>query len=294
MTRHPVPALILCGFVAPLAMGCAIPTRIAAMNSEIIPQVTPVVFDSGLRAMADPVNELRVQRMLASPEVKAIQRELVSGLLDGSLAALEEKQRGARIGELSGRYAVTMVRALSREVVPAVKGAAAEALNAPSTGISPAIAGAMTGELGPALQKVLRDNLGPGLAEALGSEEVNRALGATARVMGREMVLGANEGLTTIHANKPNNGPTLLDSVSSLAAQGTSLAKVLAWLGGAAAVLLGIWVVRLLTQRRRYRREGAAEPERAPRGHAGGGRRRALSVARAGRWRRARCRPPAP
>src|SRR5689334_23049491 len=241
---------LLTALTLPLCAGCAIPTRVASLNLDIPRQATPVAIDSGLKAMDDPETKRRIEHMLASPEMKAIQRELMVGMLDGSLAALSEKDRADRIGALASQYTVGVLRGISKEVAPELAPAASEAIHSAmkeamsednqrgmqrfvvslaqasmqpiaksfsDAKLSESAATAMTRDFGPAFQKVLRDNMGPGLAEVLKDESVRREIGATARVMGREMVLGANEAFGELKQNKPQNEGSLSSLLSTLA-----------------------------------------------------------------------------
>jgi len=249
---------------------CAIPTKVAAVSPEVPREATPIVIDAALGKLDEAETKRRMERLLASPEMRAVERELVAGMVDGSVAALGDRDRQERIGALSLRYAAQMVRGLSREIARSVS----------DTGLGSAASEAMTEQLGPAVQTVLRENIGPGIAEALKDEEVHAALGATARVLGREMILGANEALTKIQEGKGSNDGSLLGRVGELASGGAKVATALAWVLGAIVVVLGVWIVKLLAQTKKYRdeseqREAATrlmdEATRKSKGKAGSG-----------------------
>ena len=205
MGYHGVLDTRLIRFSAALALSaatsaCMIPTKVAKLDLDIPREATPVAIEAGLRAMNDPANQQRIHQMVSSPEIKAVERELRSGMDDGSLAALSDTDRAERIGALTSRYATGMLQGFSRDVAPqigpavsevmrtAVRGAMSEAMKPENQiGLSTAISGAMTRDLGPALQKVISDNLAVGIADALQKDEVKRALGETAHLLGREM-----------------------------------------------------------------------------------------------------------
>lgn len=279
---------LLLAISLPFGVGCAIPTRVAELNMAIPKQATPVAIDAGLTALDDPTTKRRMEAMLASPEMKAVQRELLAGMIDGSLATLSDKDRADRIGALASRYTAGMIRGITKEIAPDLGPAAAQAMRSAMKGaLSPenqreaqhmltsfvettippitkgisdahlasSAAEAMTQDLGPAMQKVLKDNLAPGLAEALKDESVRRELGATARVMGREMVLGANEAIAQIQQSKPQGEPSLAARVSSFVSKGATLADTLTWVLVAVVLMLCALVVKLLMQAKRYRQE---------------------------------------
>lgn len=258
--------------LAAATSACMIPTRVQKLDLEIPRDATPVAIEAALRAMNDPANQQRIQQMVSSPEMKAVERDLVSGLVDGSLAALSDADREGRIGALTSRYATGMLQGFTRDVAPqigpavaqvmrsAVQSAMTEAMKPENqTGVSSAVSGAistaMTRDLGPALQKVISDNLAPGIAAALEKDEVKRALGDTAHLLGREVVLGVNEGMTQVQEAKAKGEPSTLGSLGSLASKGSNIASVITWVLVAVVLALGALVAKLLMQARKYRSE---------------------------------------
>jgi hypothetical protein len=247
---------------------CMIPAKVAKLDLEIPRTATPVAIEAGLQAMNDPANQQRLRQMVASPEMKAVERELVSGMVDGSLAALSETDRSARIGALTARYATGMLQGFTRDVAPqigpavseimrnAVKDAMTEAMRPENQiGITRAVSDAMTRDVGPALQRVISDNLAVGIAAALEKDEVKRALGETAHLLGRESVLGVNEGMTQIQAEKAKGETSALGNLAALASKGSNIASGITWVLVAAVLVLGALLVKLMMQARRYRSE---------------------------------------
>jgi hypothetical protein len=258
--------------LASATSACMIPTRVQKLDLEIPRDATPVAIEAALRAMNDPANQQRMQQMVASPEMKAVERDLVAGMVDGSLAALSETDRQDRIGALTSRYATGMLQGFTRDVAPqigpavsevmrsAVRSAMSEAMKPENqVGVSDAVSGAIstsiTRDLGPALQKVISDNLAPGIAAALQKDEVKRALGETAHLLGREIVLGVNEGMTQIQEAKTKGEPSTLESLGSLASKGSNIASGITWVLVAVVLVLGALVAKLVMQARRYRTE---------------------------------------
>jgi hypothetical protein len=115
------------------------------------------------------------------------------------------------------------------------------------------VATAMTEEVGPAMQKALRDNIGRGLAEVLKDEELRRELGETARVLGREMVVGATQALA--QAQPPNESGSPLARISQLAGKGARLLESVTWVLAVLVLALAVWTVRLMAQAKRYRED---------------------------------------
>lgn len=262
------------------AAGCASSARAVTRDA------TPGAIQGGIDVMESAATRNRIARILASPEVYAIEREAIAGLTDSALATLTEQERAERIGALTTKMASAILRGAAREAGPAaaevsrgvmegalsaafrpgrgraVEGAAgalittsvrsaAEGLREAEIGAM--IASALTEELGPALERTLRDDLGPGLAEVLKNEELNRALGATARAIGREMVIGAQEGLSK--AEPPREPGSVLGRASDLASKGARLFGSLAWVLFLIIGALAAWIAKLLVQARRYRAE---------------------------------------
>jgi preprotein translocase subunit SecG len=251
---------------------CLIPTRVQKLDPEIPREATPVAIEAALRAMDDPANKQRMLQMLASPEMKAVERELVSGLVDGSLASLNEADRAERLGALRSRYATGMLQdftqGFTKDVVPqigpvvsdvmrsAVRAAMSEAMKPENQlQLTSAISGAITRDLGPALQKVISDNLAPGIAAALQNDEVKRALGETAHLLGREIVLGVNDGMNQIQESRGKGESSMLGSLGNLANKSANVASVITWVLAALVLVLGAFLLKLLMQARKYRSE---------------------------------------
>lgn len=260
--------------------GCSIPTRVTGVNPGIARQTTPAVIDEGLRKLDEAETKRRIEQMMASPEMKAVMQELIAGLVDGSLSTLSDEQRSARIAELTTH---TLRKVARSAVEGALDGATSEehqrslrrfagSLMAASieqvkqslddAKLGTSVSSALSEQVGPAMEKALKENFAPGMAAMLANEEVTRALGATARVMGREMVLGANEALSEIQNKGTSSESTSLFSrLSNLTRKGTQLVSTLTWTIGAVAVALAIWVARLLIQRKRVSTESEKRAE---------------------------------
>ncbi|WP_437286900.1 hypothetical protein [Sorangium sp. So ce406] len=252
------------------AVGCALPTRITSVDEEVARVQTPAAIDEGLGKLEEAETQRRVARLMASPEVRAAQRQLIAGLIDGTLASLGEADRAARVNELTAEYMRGVVRSAmngalgedSRRDLQRMTGSLVEASvrqlrdSLDEADLGPAMSSALREQLGPALQVVIAENLGPGMTALLGSDDFQRALGATARVIGREMVAGANDALTEVQQRSGGpQGESMLSRVGDLADEGAQLVSALPWILAAIAVALAVWVTALLAQRKRYRAE---------------------------------------
>jgi hypothetical protein len=272
--------------------GCAVPIRIAAIDASAPRDLTPIAIDAGLSSIEDPATKARLARLLATPDMREIERQLIAGVVDGSLATMSEKERVERVNDLTSRYAAGVLRMLASEFVPQAREAASEALKGAvdgafdeamserhqrvltrfasslaeasvrpiadqlsTTHLASGVSSAMTQQIGPALQTVLRENLALGVADALLDERVQRALGTTARNLSRETILGSNEGLSQIQATRPANQPSWIDRGLSLATEGAQIASAITWFLALIALALAIWIVKLLLLQRRHRIE---------------------------------------
>lgn len=266
--------------------GCAGP--LADLSAQIPKKATHGAVQGGTNALADPALRRQIAAFLGSPEMHAIQRELIAGLADSALDALGEEERVRRIDALASRAAARILREARRELPPVAEGitqgAVAGALDAAldparqrelqrsvgavvgasvrgvADGLRDARAGAavsaaMTEQIGPAVQSTLRDDVGPGLAAVLANQDVQRSLGATARLLGREIVLGTTEALA--EQKPPPDADSLLSRMTNVARQGAALFGSAAWLLVLIIALLFAWIIKLLAQARRYRSEAS-------------------------------------
>lgn len=282
------PGLVgLVGLLSVMA-SCAVPIKMTELNPEIPRTAMPVAVAAGIDAMEDPQTERRIQHLMATPEMRAIEQELVAGVVDGTLSALSEKERAARIGALTTRAMTGILRGAARELGPGISEMTSGAMNGAldaalstdrrhaleglvegivASGIRSAAAGlheaeigknlarAITEQLGPALRQTLRQDLAPALAEVLRNEELNRALGATARMVAHETVMGATEAL--VHAQPSREEGSILSRASDLAHQGARLFGTAAWVLVLVIAVLLAWTFQLLSQARLLREESA-------------------------------------
>ncbi len=268
------------------AAGCAGP--VADLAAEVPRKAASAAIEGGTDALADAALRREMARIVASPEMRDIHRELVAGVTDGTLAALGDEERARRLDDLATRAATRILLGMERRL-PAVtesvtRGAVDGALDAalaPDTrrkveratgaligssvravtgglggaGVATGVSAAMTEQIGPAMESTLRNDVGPGLAGVLGNEDLQRSLGTTARILGREIVLGATDALA--QQKPPPQADSLLSRLTGVARQGAALFGSAAWVLALVIVLLFAWIVKLLAQARRYRSEAS-------------------------------------
>jgi hypothetical protein len=265
---------------------CAIPIKVTDLSKKIPRTTVPIAVAAGVDALDDPEIKRRIQRLMATPEMRRIEQELVAGMVDGTLAALSEEERAERFAALMKKAMTDILRGAVRELEPRmaemtrgtingaldaaldpgrqraldslVEGLVKSSIRSAAAGLHEAeigknLASAITEQLGPALKQILREDLAPSLAELLNNEEFQRALGETARMLARETVLGVTEALA--HTQKPKDDGSILARVTELIHQGARLFGSAAWVLLLVIVTLVIWTIKLLVQSRRYREE---------------------------------------
>ncbi len=246
------------------AAGCAIPIRLTDVDPEVPRKSLPQSIDAGLDTFDQAETKRKIEGLVKSPEMREIERELIAGLLDGTLTAMGDEERSKRVGglmskALEGMFSSAKMGPETRDAIAASVGAVvARSVKEAAKGLRDAeigeqISTAMTEQVGPAMQKALRENIGRGLAEVLKDEEVRRELGETARVLGREMVAGATEALA--QAQPPNQVGSTLDRISQLAGKGSRLFDSITWVLGLIILALAVLIVRLMAQAKRYRED---------------------------------------
>jgi hypothetical protein len=246
------------------AAGCAIPIRLTDVDPEVPRRSLPQSIDAGLDTLDQAETKRKIEGLVKSPEMREIERELIAGLLDGTLTAMGDEERSKRVGglmskALEGMFSSAKIGPETRDAIAASVGAVvARSVKEAAKGLRDAeigeqISTAMTEQVGPAMQKALRENIGRGLAEVLKDEEVRRELGETARVLGREMVAGATEALA--QAQPPNQVGSTLDRISQLAGKGSRLFDSITWVLGLIILALAVLIVRLMAQAKRYRED---------------------------------------
>ena len=250
-------------------VGCVLTPRGARDLAATTP---PVAINSTLRALNDVENQRLVVQLLASPEMRAATRALAGEIADGTMAALTEPERVARIEEMSTRYLAAITRTITRSLAAGLR-----------NDLAPALAEVMRESVASAMRETLREgyqrdlervavgltratveaasrgmaegitrDLVPSLRNALLSEPNASALGAASRSLAREVVLGSNEAMTQIQRQQDRGArPSFLSHLSSLTADGVRIMQLVTVIAVTLALLLGVWVLRLIQRERR-------------------------------------------
>jgi hypothetical protein len=223
-----------------------------------------------------PETRDQIASILADPEINAATHELTASVTGAFLDELTTQQRRARIGEALSLFAGRVGSALGEEFAGALVVALPELTDslleaaASETGRQQlsAVGGALTEGVGTAFATSLREDLGPaardaialgvadGMSEALADERLQVAIGETARTIGRETVLGVEEGLREAREHED----AVLGTFGQTAERGAGLFRMISIaLGVGTALFVGLFVWALLRQRRAQKESQASE-----------------------------------
>jgi hypothetical protein len=255
-------------------LGCALTPR--SMARDIASASPPAAINSTLRALNDDENQRLMVQLMASPEMRDATRGLAGEIADGTLEALTEPERLARIEAMSTRYLESMTRALMRGMAQGMRRDMApvlaqmmretvastmrEALNENLQRDLERVAGGVTratvDSASRAMAEGISRDLVPSIRTALLNEQTASALGAASRSLAREVVLGSNDAMTQLQHQQERTGrPSFLSRISSLTEDGVTVMRLVAIVAGALALLLAAWVARLIFKGRRIQAE---------------------------------------
>ena len=217
-----------------------------------------------------------MMQLLDSPQMHQAARAFAGEIADGTLEAMAEPERIARIEEMSARYVATLTRAITRSMADGLRrdlGPAIaqmmretvtttmrEALSKTYQRDMERVAAGLTRATVEAASRgmaegVTRD-IAPAMRSALLDPETLRALGLVGRSMTREVVFGTNDAVTQLQRQQERGGqPTFLGRLTSATSDGLKAFQWTAAAVGAVAVLLALWVVRLLMKSRKLQAE---------------------------------------
>lgn len=203
--------------------------------------------------MEDQAARERLARIVETPEVQRAMQQLSVGLSKGLMEGLSQQNVDAYVRGLAKDFAREMVAEILREmgtVTPAmatsfVHGLAEEIPRS----LGPAMRQAFIDDLGPALREVMQKDVAPGAVAMLSSPEMQAALGASAREVAHQVVLGSNDGLAELETKQKHDR-----SGAPLGVLGAFFAPRL-WLAGllAATVVFSIPLAWLVRERRKSR-----------------------------------------
>lgn len=261
LARAPFAALLFAALLLGGA-GCA------GVSGRAAGRATRGAFDE----LDKPETKERIAALLADPRIGAATRGLTAEVTGAFLDELTTEEREVRIAEALDRFAARVggpladaVVAASPELTDAVLRTASSrqgrarlsAVGAALTdGVSVALARGLRRDLGPAAREVIAVDVADGLAQALESARLQRAIGRTARVFGREAMIGADEGLREARLEEG----TVLGAFGETAERGGRLFRALSLaLGLGALLFLALFVWAWRRQRRARRAQQASE-----------------------------------
>lgn len=277
----------LCSAIAGAALaGCAhtagaIAGEVAGEAAAEAPE--PFVTET-VKALGDPETQRAIAELFASPAVQDATRELIGGVTDGTLAALTDEARAARLAELSERFVARVSDAiadtLERDVGPALAQAMGRTIDATLREIldertteqigaavavvaresTAALALAVREELGPAMRATLRDELIPAMAEALEAPETQAAIARTTRTLSREAVLGVQDAFEQIErrSGHPAQEETILTRLQGWAGEGFDFMQLALLVLLVILLVLVAWLVRSTARARAREAEAQA------------------------------------
>lgn len=269
MNRQLLPLLFLLA-----SLGCAATPR--SLAREVAAAAPPAAISSTLHALNDDENQRLVLSLLRSPEMRQAARELSAEVADGALVVMSEPERVARVEQMTARYVATITRAMTRSLASGIRADLGPALAAV---VRDTVAGTMREAMkqenqrdlervvagvtratveaaGRGMSESVARDFVPAIRDALTSEQTARALASASRSLAREAVLGSNEAMTQIQRQQERQGrPSFLSRISNLTEDGVKIMRMVTVAAVAAAVMLGLWVLRLTLRTRKIQAE---------------------------------------
>lgn len=265
-------ALLLC--LALGAFGCTLTPR--GLTRDVASAAPPAAIHSTLSALNEQENQRLLVQLLDSPQMHEAARAFAGEIADGTLAAMTEPERVARIEAMSTRYVATLTRTITRsmseglrrDLGPAIAQVMRETvastlretlsqgyqrdLERVAGGITRATVEAATQGMA---QGMTRDMV-PAMRAAMVDPETLRALGVVSRTLTRDVVLGSNDAITQLQRQQEQGGqPSFLGRLTSATSNGLRIMQLVAVAVGAVALLLALWVVRLIMKSRKLEAE---------------------------------------
>ncbi|WP_157068760.1 hypothetical protein [Sandaracinus amylolyticus] len=250
---HTMRAIVI---AALLASGCA--HTAGAVAGEVAEEMPEPLIESTLDELGDEDTRRAFVEILSMPEVQDATAGLIGNVTDGTLDALSDEERAARIAEMSSRFVASVSDALAdsleRDIGPAVAQTMSRALSASlrrildeeSTQAIAAAVARVAQESAVALAVAMRDELGPAmraaLAEALQDPQTQAAIAVTTRTLSREMVLGVQDAFEQIERENPQTD-TVLTRLQDAADEGTNTLQIVLVLAVLALLALVAWQV---------------------------------------------------
>jgi hypothetical protein len=221
VVRRKLVALVGIVFVALalLSTGCS--------PAALVRSATPAAVKGGAEGIADPQTEANLAKAMESPEMKEAISALTRDVGSAALDTLDEASKSQRMQEIVSRFAAQVTPVLAKSVNGVVDGATRSAISAAMSqatsdtsmaetqklvsGITDAalasidarLAGDLRGQIGPALGDAIEHSIAPAIDRAMSNGKV----GSIGREMGKNFVLGVNDGLAEVD----DTGRSLID-----------------------------------------------------------------------------------
>lgn len=219
--------------------------------------------------LAEPRTREVMAEFLSDPEVQGAARDISATIAGGIVDEVAQPERLERVGASlddflavaagsAGTRAAEAFAARSPEVTRAFLGAASTeqgraqvsaVAGAVTQGVARSLSQEIEREIGPAMREVIRTDISKAVAEGL-DDNVNEALGRTARTISREVVLGSQEALAELGSREGS----VLGGVRRSAKLGIGLFKLLSLLFGVGLIVLFALYLRTLLKERRFER----------------------------------------
>jgi len=172
-----------------LALSCCTPASIAR-------QASSAAVDEGAEELTEQSTQQSLQKAAADPQIQAATQDMTQHIAEGVLQALESPRAQKQLTSMTR----TVTLAAVQQMVSALGSEQTRAhLEGLTQGVTSAAlrqtAESLGTDLRPALRTALQEDLTKGLADALRSEELQPALGQTAKNVAYNLALGANDGL---------------------------------------------------------------------------------------------------
>jgi hypothetical protein len=168
----------------------------ACTPANIARQASSAAVDEGAEELTEASTQKSLQKAAADPQIQAATQDMTQHITEGILQAMESERGRAQITQMTRTVTLAAVQQMAATL-------GSEQTRAHLTGLTEGVTDAALKQVGeslqsdlrPALRTMLQEDLTHGLATALRSEELQPALGQTAKNVAYNLALGANDGL---------------------------------------------------------------------------------------------------
>ncbi|UJR83423.1 hypothetical protein [Sandaracinus amylolyticus] len=248
-----------------MASGCA--HTAGTVAGEVAEEMPEPLIESTLDELRDEDTRRAFVEVLSNPEVQEATRALIANVTDGTLDALSDEERAARIADVSNRFVASVSDALAgsleRDIGPALAQTMSRALDASlrrildeeSTQRIAAAVSRVAQESAVALAVAMREEIGPAmraaLTDAMHDPEAQRAIAVTMRTLSREVVLGVQDAFEEIEARDRAQRPdTPLTRIQDWAEEGAGTLQIVLVVAVLALLALVAWQVHTTARAR--------------------------------------------